>query len=175
MNNKILDEIKAGIEKAVARAKGAARRGQEMWRPRRRPESYSRSEVLTLGNAFPTRGQLCHHCGLRIPEFDELRGEGRRRVLELIRDGRMIMAIRELQTITGCSLRWAKLWAHHAGRRQARHPGPPCPFCRQPLRTSRTQLCVHCGADWHDDPALDPDEVRVPVDPEARCYPRDDE
>jgi hypothetical protein len=174
MSKKILDAIVAGMEEAVARAKRAVRRGQERRRAQRRAGSFSRSEVLALGNAFPTRGQLCHHCGLRIPEFAELNDAGRSRVLYLIRNNRRIMAIRELQSITGCSLLWAKLWVHHAGRPEALHPGPPCPFCGEPLRTSRAQLCVHCGRDWRDDPARDPDRTRIPIDPEARCYPCDD-
>jgi hypothetical protein len=127
--------------------------------------------VLALGKAFPPRGQLCHHCWLRIPEFADLKGAGRRRVLELIRSERRIMAIRELQTIIGCSLRWAKLWVHHAGRPLALRPGPPCPLCGEPLKTSRAQLCLRCGSDWHDDPARDPDRRRIPIDPTARCYP----
>jgi hypothetical protein len=84
-----------------------------------------------------------------------------------------MMAIRELQTITGCSLRWATLWVHHAGRPLALRPGPPCPFCRLPLKTSRAQICYRCPADLHGDPARDPDEARIPLDPDARCYPRD--
>ena len=175
MSKTVFDAIVARIEQAVARAKEAGRRGRATRRARHRPDSYSRPEVLALGDAFPTRGQLCHHCGLHIPEFAELNNAGRRRVLELIRDQRRIMAIRELQTITGCSLRWAKLWVHHAGRPLALHPGPPCPFCGNPLKTSRAQLCLHCGQDWHGDPALDPDRTRVPIDPKARCYPRADE
>jgi hypothetical protein len=146
MSKKILDAIVAGMEEAVARAKRAVRRGQERRRAQRRAGSFSRSEVLALGNAFPTRGQLCHHCGLRIPEFAELNDAGRSRVLYLIRNNRRIMAIRELQSITGCSLLWAKLWVHHAGRPEALHPGPPCPFCGEPLRTSgRSSAFIAAG------------------------------
>lgn len=173
-SKKGLDAIVAGMKRAIGRARRSARRSSELQRALRRADSYSRAEVLALGEAFPTRGQLCHHCGLRIPEFAELAGAERRRVLALIRDERRIMAIRELQTITGCSLRWAKLWVHHAGRPLALRPGPPCPFCRLPLKTSRAQLCLRCGADWHGDPARDPDEARIPLDPEAPCYPRDE-
>src|SRR5262245_30828095 len=174
MSKKVMDALVASMEQAVAFARSAARRGRRPPQASRRIDSYSRAEVLARGQTLPARGQLCHHCGVRIPEFADLKGPGRRRVLELIRQQRWIMAIRELQTITGCSLRWAKLWVHHAGRPQALHPGPPCPFCGAPLKTSRAQLCLHCGADWHDDPALDPDEARIPLDPTARCFPRDD-
>ena len=174
MSRKGVDAIIADMKRAVGRVKRSGRRSSDLQRALRRAESYSRADVLALGQAFPTRGQLCHHCGLRIPEFADLKGADRRRVLALIRDDRTIMAIRELQTITGCSLRWAKLWVNHAGHPRALRPGLPCPFCRRPLRTSRAQLCLHCGADWHGDPARDPDEARVPLDPEAPCYPRDD-
>jgi hypothetical protein len=178
MSKKVFDAIVAGIEAAVARARGVRRRdkaGAAAVPRRGQPDAYSRSEVLALGNEFPRRGQLCHHCGLRIPDFADLRGEGRRRVLGLIRDDRRIMAIAELCALTGCSLRWAKLWVHHAGRPQARHPGPPCPFCGEPLKTSRAQLCLACGCDWHGDAELDPDHARIMVDRQARCYPHDDE
>lgn len=173
-SEKGLDAIVASMKRAVGRARRSPRRSSELQRALRRADSYARAEVLALGDAFPTRGQLCHHCGLRIPEFADLTSAGRRRVLELIRNERRIMAIRELQVITGCSLRWAKLWVHYAGRPLALRPGPPCPFCRLPLKTSRAQLCLRCGADWHGDPARDPDEARIAPDPEARCYPRED-
>jgi hypothetical protein len=123
-SKKSLDAIVASMERAVAQAK---RSSSELLRALRSADSYSRAELLVLGDADPTRGQLCHHCGLRIPEFADLKGTGRRRVLELIRNERRIMAIQELQMVTGCSLRRAKLWVHHAGRPLALRPGPPCP------------------------------------------------
>ena len=79
----------------------------------------SGAEVLALGKAFPTRGELCHHCGLRIPAFAELSNASQRRIRALIREKRPIMAIQELRTLTGCSLPWAKLWVQHAGRPRA--------------------------------------------------------
>src|SRR5262249_5400227 len=168
-----VDSIVADMKRAVRGVKRAGRGGSELQRALRHNDSYSRAEVLALGQAFPTRGPLCHKCGLRIPEFADLNSADCRRVRALIRQGRKIMATRELQTITGCSLRWATLWVHHAGRPLALRPGPPCPFCRLPLKNSRAQLCHRCMADLHGDPARDPDEARVPLDPAARCYPRD--
>jgi len=29
-------------------------------------------------------------------------------------------------------------------------PGPPCPYCAEPLRTSKAKQCRACGRDWHD-------------------------
>jgi hypothetical protein len=171
MSKKILDAIVAGMEEAVARAKRAARHGQEARRARRRAGSYSRSEVLALGDAFPTRGQLCHHCGLRIPAFAELSNASQRRIRSLVREDRPIMAVQELRALTGCSLPWAKLWVQHAGRPRALRPGPPCPFCNEPLPNSREQHCGQCGHDWQGDRRWDPDRKRIPINPDARCHP----
>jgi hypothetical protein len=170
-NKRILDAIVAGMEEAVVRAKRAVRQGRETRRARRRAGSYSRSEVLALGKALPTRGELCHQCGLRLPAFAELNNRSQRRIRALIREDRPIMAVQELRALTGCSLRWAKLWVQHAGRPRALRPGPPCPFCGELLANSRKQRCVHCGRDWQDDRRWDPDRKRIPVDPTARCHP----
>lgn len=35
-------------------------------------------------------------------------------------------------------------------RRDEPEPGPPCPYCGQPLRTARAKQCRACGTDWHD-------------------------
>jgi DNA-directed RNA polymerase subunit RPC12/RpoP len=171
MSKKVPHEIVAGIEMAVARAKAAKRRGRAKLHALRRADSYSRAEVLALGKAFPTRGALCHHCGLRIPGFAELNNASQRRVRALIREDRPIMAIQELRALTGCSLPWARLWVHHAGRPRALRPGPPCPFCGESLENSRAQRCRHCGHDWQGDSKRDPDRKRIPIDPTARCHP----
>jgi len=42
--------------------------------------------VLALGQTFPARGPLCHHCWLRIPEFADLSTADRRRIRALIRE-----------------------------------------------------------------------------------------
>ena len=125
MSKKVIDEVKAGIEKAGAGAKAAKRRGTAKRLALRHADSYSRAEVLALGKAFPTRGELCHHCGLRIPAFAELSNASQRRIRALVRETRPIMAVQELRALTGCSLRWAKLWVQHAGRPRALRPGPP--------------------------------------------------
>lgn len=171
MSKKVVDAIVAGMKKAVARAKAAARRTQEMRRARRRADGYSRAEMLALGDAYPDRGELCHQCGLRIPSFAELSSASQRRIRKLIGEDRPLMALQELRALTGCSLRWAKLWVRHAGRARALRPGPPCPFCGVVLPKSRALHCVACGRDWQADRRWDPDRKRIPVDPAASCHP----
>ena len=124
---------------------------ESAWRRKMAEEPYTRAEVETAGREWPDRGPLCPHCGLRIPQFAELSEVDERRVRELIREFRWIMAIAELEAATGCPLHWAQLWVEHAGR-----PKPdlkrsaPCPFCGMPLRTSLARQCRHCRRDWHD-------------------------
>jgi predicted amidophosphoribosyltransferase len=113
-------------------------------------ESYSRTEVLAAGNALPERGPLCHECGARIPAFEELAEADERRIRQLIRDGRSLMAMEELRAATGCSLPWAKLWVQHGGRPKPAEEPTPCPYCGEPLRTSLAKQCRHCRRDWHD-------------------------
>ena len=114
-------------------------------------ESYSRDEVLAAGDSLPARGPLCHHCNIKIPQFRDLSEADERRIRQLIRDDRRIMATQELKFATGCSLRWAKIWVLHKGR-----PEPlanvvaPCPYCGKPLRTSLAQQCRFCRQDWHN-------------------------
>jgi hypothetical protein len=31
-------------------------------------------------------------------------------------------------------------------------PGPPCPYCGEPLRTARAKQCRHCRRSWRADP-----------------------
>jgi hypothetical protein len=116
---------------------------------------YSRSEVTSLGDAFPTRGPTCPTCRTHVPQFLDLDASARHRVLALEFKGQMALAIAELRGATGCSERWAKIWVGHRG-------GPPwpidtrptlCPFCGQPLRTARAKQCRHCKRDWHTEPA----------------------
>jgi hypothetical protein len=148
MSKKVLDEIVAGVEMAVARAKGAKRRGRAKRHALLRANGYSRAEVLALGKAFPTRGELCHHCGLRIPIFAELSNATQRRIRALIREDRPIMAVQELRAFTGCSLPWAKLWVQHAGRPRRCVPVRPAhsATCRSKTRArSRVDSVVTTG------------------------------
>lgn len=113
---------------------------------------HTRAELELVGHGFPARGLRCHRCRTFIPVFADLTPAIEARLHDLIRNGRQLMAIAELRAATGCSLRWAKIWVVHDGRPGAILPGPPCPLCGEPLRTSRAQQCPHCGADWHGKP-----------------------
>lgn len=113
---------------------------------------YTGEELRASAESFPTRGQQCHRCRTFVPRFADLTPATESRLHELIRNGRHIMAIAELRGATGCSVRWAKIWVVHDGRPGVLTPGPPCPLCGKPLRTSRARQCPHCGAEWHNGP-----------------------
>ena len=118
-------------------------------------EPYTRAELLAAGDDFPDRGPLCQKCHTNIPQFAELSESDERRTRQLIDEDRRIQAISELRVVTGCSLKWAKLWVHHEGRPEhPEKPTAPCPYCGMPLRTSLAKQCRHCLRDWHD-----PDKV----------------
>src|SRR5713226_5932080 len=63
-------------------------------------EPYTRGELEAAGSGWPARGTLCPHCNQRIPQFAELSGEDERRVRELIREFRRMMATAELRAAT---------------------------------------------------------------------------
>ncbi len=113
-------------------------------------QAYSKAEVLAAGDTFPDRGLECPKCKVIIPQFAELSAEDEQRILKLIRDGSDLNAMHELRTVTGCSLRWAKIWTIHEGK-----PSPPdqntsCPYCGEPLRATSAKQCRFCRRDWHD-------------------------
>jgi hypothetical protein len=124
-------------------------------------EPYTRSELFAAADSeFPRRGPLCPHCDKRIPQFADLSEQDERRVRELIRSGRPLMAISELRAATGSPLPWAKLWVEHEGRPQRIYGvTPPCPYCSMPLRTQLAKQCRFCRRDWHD-----PENVLAPGD-----------
>ena len=111
---------------------------------------YTRAEVLAAGDQLPDRGPLCHHCGLRIPQFADLASSDERRVRAAIHNGSPTVAAAELKAATGCSWRWAQLWVLHKGRPLPAPATSPCPFCSRPLRTSLAKQCRFCRRDWHD-------------------------
>jgi hypothetical protein len=114
-------------------------------------QAYSRTEIDQYGNGFPKKGIYCPKCKTYIPVFEDMTDELRSRVLRLIRDNKKMMAMAELRAATGCSERWAKIWVLHGGRPTPEYPGPPCPYCGKPLRTSLAKQCPHCLKDWHNE------------------------
>jgi hypothetical protein len=114
-------------------------------------DSYSRAEVVSAGHAKPGRGPVCHECGNHIPIFEDLSEADERRIRECISENGRMMAMRELQLATGCSLIWAKLWAEHEGAPKPAKDPSPCPYCGMPLRTSLSKQCRFCLKDWHDE------------------------
>ena len=76
--------------------------------------SYTRAEVLADRDKLPDRGLLCDLCRATIPLFEDLSDADEQRVRQSIHEGRRITAVGHLREVTGCSLRWAKLWVEHA-------------------------------------------------------------
>jgi hypothetical protein len=113
---------------------------------------YERNELLRDPTFPPLRGLLCPHCRMRIPQFADISKHNLSRVLALLRQGRMIMAIQELRAATGSPLNFAHLWVAHRGRPIAPEGDSPtpCPYCGKPLQTALAKQCRHCRRDWHD-------------------------
>ena len=79
-------------------------------------EPYSRDELQSIGDAFPTRGPVCPKCQQHIPQFRDLAPQDEARVRNLICQDRKNAATQELRFFTGCPISWAKLWVTHSGR-----------------------------------------------------------
>ena len=116
--------------------------------------SYSKAEVIAAGMEPPARGLRCHECGAMIPVFEDLSEADEQRIRYCIEQLGVMMGIAELQHATGCSLAWAKVWVYHRGKPSAAKETRPCPYCGEPLRTSRAKQCRFCGRDWHDEDDL---------------------
>jgi hypothetical protein len=110
---------------------------------------YTREEIAELSpDAWPERGTYCEKCRTYIPRFAQVSPADEERLRCLT----PVQAIKELRERTGCSMRWAKIWATHPQGPQTKHSRegvPPCPYCGKPLRTAKAQQCFECGADWH--------------------------
>lgn len=117
-----------------------------------REEAYTRTEVeeFATGDEWPERGPLCHKCGMRIPQFAELGEADEQRIHQFAREQGPGRAIPELQSATGCSVTWAKIWAVHVSSCLYPVGEKPCPYCGEPLRTPLAKQCRYCGKDWHD-------------------------
>jgi hypothetical protein len=112
---------------------------------------YSREELRQAADGrWPDRGQKCERCGVLVPLFEELTVATRTRLLSLVVEGTLVRAEEELMAATGAPPRFAKIWIIHQGTPQPRFSGPPCPYCGNPLASSRARQCLHCHRDWHD-------------------------
>lgn len=111
-------------------------------------EDYSWEELLIVrDDEFPDKGPVCPICKTRIPAFQDLKPQDEAYLKELIRGGQSIEAMKRLRGVTGCNLRWAKIWVSHP---HGPRPTIPCPHCGEALRTPLAQQCRFCGMDWHD-------------------------
>src|SRR5262245_56559868 len=97
-------------------------------------DTYSREELRSV-TGLPDKGELCHQCGVRIPQFDEMDAALYQRLVHLIDHQQPVLATQELIAALKCPHSFAKIWVAHRGRAQPTYPGPPCPYCGKPLRT----------------------------------------
>jgi hypothetical protein len=74
----------------------------------------------------------------------------RERIIELVRQGKSIEAIKEYKDFHGIQVNDAKMTVVELHRLFV-WPGPPtpCPHCGEALRTPVAQQCLSCSADWH--------------------------
>ena len=115
------------------------------------PGAYTKDELIRLvADEFPTRGETCPKCGVVIPQFADLTEKDEARLRHLISQGRKMMAMQELRSLTLCPVSWAKIWVLHSGRADAVGTTAPCPYCGKPLKTALARQCPHCNMDWHD-------------------------
>src|SRR5689334_3431815 len=110
-------------------------------------ETYSRDELEVIGDdEFPKRGKFCHKCQTFIPAFADLTDGDELHIRGLASLDRQIV---EIQRITGCSHRWAKIWANHPDGPQPKRSVTSvlCPKCKAPLRSDQAKQCFECGTD----------------------------
>lgn len=108
---------------------------------------YTHDELIRVADeTWPSRGAYCEKCHAWIPRFADLTAEEIARLRGLSK----VQAMKEVREVTGCSLRWAKIWAVHPNGPEPKYVGPPCPHCGEQLRTAKARQCLSCGADWHE-------------------------
>jgi hypothetical protein len=113
---------------------------------------YTREELASIHcDEMPSRGQYCEKCGNWIPAFQELNEDDERAIRAM---ESTISQIKHLRDVTGCRLKWAKIWVQHPTGPNSHLPElpGPCTSCGTPLRTALAQQCFNCGADWHGEP-----------------------
>ena len=86
-------------------------------------DSYTRDE-LRNAEGLPERGDLCHQCGVNVPQFADMDDELYQRLVHLIDRQRGLMAMRELATKLECPDTFAKIWVTHRGKAKPTYPEP---------------------------------------------------
>ena len=111
---------------------------------------YTRDELIAARDGrWPRRGDRCDCCGNMIPRFAELTPQDETRIVQMVSEGQVTQARRELAACTGAPSRFTKIWALHSGQPRSRFAGPPCPKCGKPLISANSKQCLHCHEDWH--------------------------
>jgi hypothetical protein len=113
---------------------------------------YFNHELKGLADEPPRMGRYCEKCKVRIPHFLDLPPVVESRARGRARGTAKPTAIAEIRAATGCPESWAKIWVMHLDgpHIDQLYEGPPCPYCKKPLRTKVARQCVECGMDWHD-------------------------
>jgi len=112
--------------------------------------SYTRKEIESLGDVFPSKGDYCEKCKTFIPKFAELSEEDEAHCRKTEKSKGSAAGMKMLTQFTGCSVRWAKIWSLHPNGPTPILSGPPCPYCGEALRTEKAKQCAHCFKSWHN-------------------------
>ena len=116
---------------------------------------YTFEEAYKFGNGFPDRGMRCYKCNALIPQFSNF-GKREKYNWNKIRTTQGDEAANDyIMSITGCNLRWAKIWRIHPNGPAAKtyneakfDKSTSCPFCEKALRTKEAKQCPHCFKSW---------------------------